>query len=411
MRNSFLSILSHKDFKRIWLSQVFSQISLNIITFALILHIYDLTGRATSISFVMISAALAVVVFGPFSGVLADKVDCRKILIYTNLLRFLAVVLLMISANNMLAILGVIFIINALAQIFTPAESAAFPMILKKSELVAANSIAMTATYATLLIGYCAAGPLLNFIGPFWLFFACALLFVIAAWETYLLSDFDKKTPRKITLTSFATAFEKVWEETKVGLQYLKQTKNVFNPMIKLTIGWAIFGAFITILPSYVSDVLNRNPKLVGSLIIAPAGIGMILAASWLNNKRKEANIKLLNDAFIAVGISLMVFALYPMYDFSYIAWPILIISIIFMGAGSSLVQISAQTLLHINSDEDKRGRVFGISTMQLRLAMAVPALFIGGLTDLTSAFFTIFLLALLTLGYGIFLVFEQAVA
>lgn len=406
MKNSFSKVLKNRDFKRMWFSQVFSQIALNMLTFGSVLHIFELTGKATSISLVMVASAIPVAIFGPFSGVLADRVDYRKILIYTNILRVLAIIFILLSTRNILALLEVIFIVSALSQIFSPAESAAIPLVVPKNQLVGANSTVMTTTFVTILIGYCAAGPLLSLIGAFWLFAICGLFFVMASWATFLLSNFDKKKIEKLTITKFAAGIEHVWREAKTGLHYVTDSRDIWQPMLKLTIGWTIFGSLITILPAFSDSILKIDPKFIAPMVVAPAGIGMFLATLLLNKKTK-VSMQFMNAGFLLAGITMLIFALYPLYSHFFLAIIILLICAMLFGYGTSLIQIPGQTLLHLNSEQDKRGRVFGMSTMMLRLATTLPSLVIGGVSDLTSPLVTMILLATVTMVYSIILIFE----
>ena len=165
MRAGFLKILGKRDFSRIWTAQVLSQLVSNMLTFALILHIYDLTGSLTTISLVMIATTIPSVIFGPFSGVLTDRVRYKKVLIYTSILRFLVALLLIPAANNTLAILEIIFLMATITQFFAPAEMSSIPLIVDRDEIIAANSVYITTLYGALIIGYGIAGPLLAVIG------------------------------------------------------------------------------------------------------------------------------------------------------------------------------------------------------------------------------------------------------
>jgi len=406
MANSFLKVLENRDFKRMWFSQLFSQIALNMLTFGSVLHIFELTGKATSISLVMIASAIPVAIFGPFSGVLADRVDYRKILIYTNLLRVVAIIFLLYSTRNLLAIFEVIFIISALSQIFSPAESAAIPLVVPKNQLVSANSAVMTTTFVTLLIGYCVAGAFLSLLGAFWLFAICGFLFIVASWATFLLSNFDNKKTEKLTITKFATGIEHVWREMKTGLHYVTDSKDILRPMIRLTIGWTIFGSLITILPAFSASILKIDPKLIAPLVVAPAGVGMFLATLSLN-KKTTVNMGLMNMGFLLAGVAMFIVSFYPLYSHFFLAIVVLLILAVIFGYGTSLIQIPGQTLLHLNSEQDKRGRVFGMSTMMLRLATTLPSVIVGGISDLTSPLITMILLGTITIIYAVILMFE----
>jgi predicted MFS family arabinose efflux permease len=265
----------------------------------------------------------------------------------------------------------------------------------------------MTTTYVTLLIGYSLAGPLLKYIGYSWSFIVCAILFLLATLSTYKLSNFDKKDHALPSLVNIAGSITRVWHESMDGLKYFRNRKQIVGPMIKLTIGWVVLGAFITLLPAFSDSVLMMNPKLIGTFIIAPAGLGMVLAVLYLNRKRIVPNEKTINRGFIIVGTALLLFSLYKYYSFISFKLLILLFLVVLLGFGSSFVQVPAQTLLHINSEEDKRGRVFGFSSMQLRLATTLPALVVGGLADLTSPMITMIILAVLVFLYSMILAFE----
>lgn len=408
MKNSFLSVLRHPDFKYMWLSQVSSQIALNILTFALVLHLFDITGKATSISLVMIVSAVAVAIFGPISGVLADKIDYKKILLYTNFLRFLVGILLLAAGSNVLAYLEIMFLISALSQIFTPAESSSVPLVVPKDELISANSVIMTTSYVTLLIGYSIAGPIMSLVGPKWLFVICSILYLGATWATKQLTDYDTKVQKKLTIENLAHGIDHVWEEIIFSFKYLKDNKRILEPMLKLTIGWTVLGAFITIIPAYSESVLQISAKFIGPIIIAPAGIGMLFATLFLNKKKEKVNFKKsINNGFFIAAVSLILFSSYFFYSGFTFSKVLVSIFLISLGFGCSLIQISSQTLLHLNSDDENRGRIFGLSSMQLRLATALPALVIGGVSDLTSPLVTMMLLAITVFIYSMILWFE----
>lgn len=176
-----------------WLSQISSQVAANMLTFALILHIYDLTKSLTTISLVMIASAIPSVILGPFSGVVTDKFRYKNVLIYTLLLRFFVVLLLIPAAHNTLAILEIIFIMSAIGQFFAPAELSTIPLIIPKERLVGANSIYMTTMYGALIVGYGLAGPLQVILGSKVLFLLIAFLFALAAISVFSMSEFGKE--------------------------------------------------------------------------------------------------------------------------------------------------------------------------------------------------------------------------
>lgn len=409
MRSSFLKILKERDFSRIWTAQILSQLVSNMLTFALILHIYDLTGSLTTISLVMIATTLPSIIFGPFSGVITDRVSYKKVLIYTNVLRFLVALLLIPAAHNTLAILEIIFIMSAITQFFSPAEMSSIPLIVERDEIVAANSIYMATLYGSLILGYGIAGPLLALVGSGWLFVIAAIVYLISAFAIGSMSSYDKKEPiHNLTVFNLAKSINSVWDATKEGIYYIKNKPNILGPMVKLAIGWAMLGAFIVVLPGFAQQTIGISTKLAGLVLITPAGVGMVLASYLLNKYKKWDKNKTIIFGFIICGFTLLTLALYNLYASLSFSLLMAIFLMIILGMAAALVYISSQTLLHINSDGKMRGRVFGISAMMINLAMGIPAFFIGGIADLTSAVFTLIILALIIMIYSATLLFDE---
>lgn len=407
MGNTLLWFFRHKDFSKLWLSQISSQVAANMLTFALILHIYDLTKSLTTISLVMIASAIPSVILGPFSGVVTDKFRYKNVLIYTLILRFFVVLLLIPAAHNTLAILEIIFVMSAIGQFFAPAELSTIPLIIPKERLVGANSIYMTTMYGALIVGYGLAGPLQVILGSKVLFLLIAFLFALAAISVFSMSNFDKKIVSQIDILKVATGIKNVWAATKIGINYITKTKGVVLPMIKLAAGWAMLGAFIVVMPGFAEDSLGVSAKLAGPLLIVPAGFGMLISAYYLNKYKNINKSATINSSFVISGISLLVLSIYSYIGFSTVLILVAISLMIIMGFSAANVYISSQTILHINTESDMRGRVFGVSSMLINLALSLPALFVGGIADLTSPVFTMILVSVVVIIYGSSLFFE----
>jgi hypothetical protein len=222
------------------------------------------------------------------------------------------------------------------------------------------------------------------------------------------MSDFDDKRERKITLSTLATDIENIWSETKASMRDVRENKKILSPMIKLFIGWTMLGCFIVLLPSFGEQVLNIAPKFVGPAIVLPAGFGMLIGTYVLEKKRIFSFASAINKGFLLVGAALIMFSIFKYYDGFFFSRLVNLALVILIGLGASIVYISAQTSLHLNSCDGNRGRVFGIVTMLLNIAISVPALIVGGIADLTSPFIAMLALALVIFAYGIRLAFEN---
>lgn len=404
MRSGFFSILKNKDFSKLWSAQVLSQLAFNMLNFALILKIYRSTGSITSVSLVLISSALPSILFGPFSGVIADRLNYKTILVFTNALRFLAVLLLILADGNVLAVLEVVFLINAITQFFAPAENSSFPLIIEKSKLLNANSLSISTLYGALLIGYSIGGPVFNAIGSTLFFVVCALMYLCSAFLCHNMSDYDKKEVRPLSILTLAKDISSVWADTKNGIKYIYKDVNVRSPLVKFTLGWIVLGAFVVLLPAFGESVLRIAAPNVGWSIIAPAGLGMLIGAYVLQKRGDNLDKKQTVDlGFIIISLGLFALIMFPLYGHFFISRILMVVSTIVLGFGTSMVYISSQTMLHMNSDNQMRGRVFGITLMLANLAMSLPGLFVGGLADLTSPLIAMAILGIVLFAYTVY--------
>lgn len=409
MVGGFFSILKNRDFSKIWLAQMLSQLSLNMINFALILRIYGLTGSITSVSLVLVASALPSVIFGPFSGVIADRLNYKTILTYTNFLRFFTVLLIIFANGNTLAVLEVLFIINVITQFFAPAESSSFPLIVSKEKLIHANSFSVATLYATILLGYSIAGPLFAYLGTPIFFSLCAVMYLISAVLVYNMSNYDKKEVRGLSLVTLASDIMTVWSETKAGVAYIYRDRKVFSPMIKFAIGWMILGAFIVLLPGFGETVLGIQASNVGWAIVGPAGAGMLIGAYFLQKRSNSLNKDMaVNIGYLVISLGLLALVLFPLYGQFFFAILIMVAATVLIGLGMAMIYIASQTLLHVNSDLHMRGRVFGVSSMLVNLAMAIPALLVGGLADLTTPLIAMGIVVLFLIVFSLYIYLEK---
>ena len=121
-------MLAIPAFRRLWLAQLGSQLGEAIALVAMPLLVYGLTGSAELLSLIFILQLLPRVVLAPIAGMLADRLDRRRIILGADLARAGLVALLPFTDRAwQIALLAMLVAIgNALAR---PAELAAVPMV------------------------------------------------------------------------------------------------------------------------------------------------------------------------------------------------------------------------------------------------------------------------------------------
>ena len=118
------------------------------------------TGSKTAVSLLILTFLVPAVLFSAVAGVYVDRIDRRLILIATNLLRGLAFVALYLVGTNIALILLLNIAISTITVFFAPAELAMIPVLVPRSQLLAANGIFTLTLNAAFALGFALLGPL-----------------------------------------------------------------------------------------------------------------------------------------------------------------------------------------------------------------------------------------------------------
>ena len=166
MANDFKNVLGEKKFISLWLSQFFSQVTINIMNFLLLAHLYIVTGSTIATSLLWIAYSLPALLIGPIGAASVDLVSRRKMLMVTNLLQGLTIFsYIFINQGSIFLLYAVVLIYSILNQFYGPAEAAYLPSTVTKENLPQANSIFFITIQASLIIGFGFAGIIQRLMG------------------------------------------------------------------------------------------------------------------------------------------------------------------------------------------------------------------------------------------------------
>ncbi|NNF02898.1 MAG: MFS transporter, partial [Rhodothermales bacterium] len=145
-------IRTNTSFRRLWIGNVVSLFGDWFHTIALYSLILDLTGSEFALGAVFVTKMLPWAIASPVAGLLVDRFDRRKVMIWSDLLRAV-IVLAFLAIDEPSEVPFVYVIITAqvlVGSVFQPAQSASIPNITGRDALVTANTI-MSATWSLLL--------------------------------------------------------------------------------------------------------------------------------------------------------------------------------------------------------------------------------------------------------------------
>jgi MFS transporter, NRE family, putaive nickel resistance protein len=379
-------------FARLYLAQTVSLLgdAFTWVGLALLSYQFGKENAAVILASALTLRVVAFILFSPFAGVLADKIDRKKILYITHFIRMVIVACFPFITEQW-QIYPLMFLLNVFNAFFTPTYKSIIPQIVDKKIYREAIGLS-TATYQLLgILGPGLAGIVAIWFGAREIFFIDAASFIIAGILIMTLpGDLIRK---KKTLDPDEKPLS-TWEDVVKGAKLLFGNKLIrFALFIELVS--AIAGAQILVnTVGHVKNVLQLTDKHYG-IVMAFFAAGAAIAAfiSGSIDKSKSRSVSLIAGALI-LGLAISAanyFGYYPLLAFWLIA-----------GLGQSLAEIPSETLIGENIAENEQGKVFGshFALSHLWWAIAYPiAGFLGsrysGANFLYGGILTLVLLAI----------------
>lgn len=372
--SGFRSLIKNRAFLALWMGQLLSQVADKVFFVLLITLLVDykpLPGLENSMrSVLMVAFTLPAILFGSAAGIFVDRFPKKHILTSCNFVRGLLTLAIPFLPKAFLILLMITFAESVLTQFFAPAEQAAIPLLVEREGLMTANALFTTTMLGSLIIGFAVGEPLLSLAkigGDFGQEILVGGLYMLAAAVLWLIPIREKHVSDHLVAVH-------PWHDFKAGLRYLKKDRLVSNALIQLTILYSVFAA-LTVLAINLVEEIGLQPNQFGFLLAA-AGIGMVFGAGVLGHWGDRFHHKPLP----LIGFLCMAFAL-SMFTFTTNLWVGLGLSA-FLGIGASAIGVPMQTLIHQQTPESMRGKVFGFQNNVVNIALSLPLAIAGPLTD-----------------------------
>lgn len=383
MKDFKILIKNHK-FVYLWISQIFSQLTINMLNFVLLLRIVSQTSSSIAASLLWIFYALPSVIIGPVAAVVVDTFERRKILMFTNLLQALTIFLYALTRDEQFFLLfGVVFIYSFLNQFYVPAEQASLPTVVQKEEnFPIANSLFFITQQGALVVGFGIAGAILHFLGFTNTLYLCAGMLFIAFLSVTLLPELKRGTSLPKNLEEGISEF---FKKITDGYSFIKEHNTILFPFLLLIVAQIGMVVAVVNAPLFATEILGIKIVNAGVGIVVPVGIGAGIGAYVVSKllKRGLRKRKLIESLSLVLAVSIFVLA--SLIDnFSGISK--YVVGILAMGfAGFSFVGIliPSQTFLQEATPGGMRGRVFGNFWFLVTIATIIPVLFSATLTEI----------------------------
>ena len=386
----------NRNFRQLWLGQVVSQTGDWFNTIALYTIILNLTGSGRDIGLLLVARFLPSFVFGPLSGVVADRFSRRSIMIISDMLRALVVLgFLFVRRADQLWIIYVLTVAQlGLSTFFEPAKTAAIPSIVSDRELVPANAIASVTWSVMLTLGAAIGGIVTGWFGTDVAFVLDAMTFVLSAILIARIR-IPEREPNKRAKLTVRNALGVT--ETLEGVRYVKNRPRVLA-LLLVKPAWGLGGGILTLLAVFgerIFPVGNSAATGIG-VLFAARGIGTAvgpIVARRVSGEGKERMQASIGIAFLISGIFYIAFGAATSFVFALIVLGI-------AHTGGSILWVFSTVLLQRGVEDSFRGRVFAAELALLTLTMAASNYATGELLDRLRLS-----PRLVTIGIGIFFI------
>src|ERR1700722_2926662 len=383
---SYSSLIGgNRNFRRLWLAQIVSEIGDWFYTLSIYTLLLQLTGHASSVALALVLQVLPQTLAGPMAGVVNDRLRRKHVMIAADLIRCVVVLamLLVRSRSTVWLVYPLLLAETTMAAFFEPARSSVIPNIAAKGEVLIANTLSSATWSVNLLIGASVGGVVAAFFGRDAVFALNGLSFLVSAFliarMRFAEPHADFAAPlRPRDLVDFSPVVE--------GIRYVRNHRTllpaVFAKAGELMIGpsWVIF----TVLGAREFAVHWRNvdatrgAMLGMSILLGGRGLGALvgplISARWAGRSDRRLQLGILFGYLItAVG--------YGTLGFSRTVWMASACAML-AHMGGSTVWVFSTPLLQLHTEDRFRGRVFSADLGFSMLTIAAGAFLCGRLLD-----------------------------
>lgn len=340
-------LLRIRDYRYFWSAQVLSDFGDNLTFLTLLILIQRLTGSTVALAGLMIAITVPTLVFGTLAGVYVDRVDRKKAMLASDLLRGIVVLcFLFVRSPEMLPLIYVIAFVQAsIGTVDNPARSAFLPAVVGDQKLLAANSVSQTSRIVFNLLGTAAAGILaatFDTLGP---------AFVIDSITFF--ASFLLVTRIRTSGEPGKTAESRVWAEMKEGFGLMASSRPLRAVIASLSVTMLGLGAVNVLFVPFLIEDLAVSEAFLGA-VEASQVVGLIISGAMvavLAARLRPANLVSMG----LVGVGAFVAAI----STTDAVWQVMIL-LVFVGLSVGPVQAGANTLSQTLVEDSMRGRVGG---------------------------------------------------
>ena len=309
--------------------------------------VLTLTHSAAALGVIIALQTLPVLLLGPYGGVIADRVDKRKLMIaLQSAMGVQALTLGLLTVTGVVQVweIGALAALLGLNNAFENPARQSFMMELVGPEhlrnAVSLNSVLVNVARS---VGPAVAGILIATTGDGICFLANAASFVAVVFS---LTSMDREALSPVTPAPRARG------QLREGLRYVRSTPSLAVPLVMMALVGCLTYEFQVSLPVMASRGLGAGATGFG-FMTAAMGVGAV-AGGLLIAARGKTGMRPLVLASFAFGATVGLAALAP-------SLPLELLALLFVGAASISFMSMGNSTLQLGAAPEMRGRVMSL--------------------------------------------------
>ena len=391
-RASLSLLRRNRDFRALFFASVISLGGDWFLWVAINGLIYESTGKALYVGLAILAQESAFFLASPIGGVLADRLDRRKLMIVCDLARaVVCVAFLLVGPDTVWLAYVLLPVLATFAAPFDPALSAATPNVVDPPDLPAANALNGSLWGTMLAVGAGLGGLISAVFGAETAFVVDAVSFLVsAALLASIKRGFSESRNETVEHPSIVEATQETW-------RFARRDHRVLS-LLAVKFGFGAAAGLLALIPVMALDEHVFDSGNIGfGILMAARGVGALIGP-FLGHRIAGPGHRRL---FPAIGLSLAVFGLgyMAMGQAQTLAIAAVMICVAHLGGGSQwmLSTFGLQVLVpdHI------RGRIFGFDYMLITLSLSVSALIASAVADQIGAPTTVTILGGVALAWA----------
>jgi MFS family permease len=352
--------------------------------------VYRMTHSSLLLGVVSFAGQIPVFPLAPLAGMVADRLERRKVVIATQTASMiLALVLAYLTLTGRVTVWEVIVLASLMGVVNSfdiPARQSFLVEMVGREDLMNAIALNSSMFNGARIIGPAIAGILVASIGEGWCFFANGVSFIAVIIGLFLM-----RIPPRLREREAASAFEHIAE----GFRFVRHTAPIRAVLLLLGLVSLVALPYTVLMPIFAAQILHGNARTLG-ILGAASGTGALAGALVLASRTKVHGLgRWLAIACGASGVELILF--------SFSHWLVLSVILLVPVGFSMMTQMgSMNTLVQSMVPDRLRGRTMAVYAMMFMGMSPLGALLSGAVANHIGAPWTVALGGALTVAGSI---------